>query len=674
MEKRNLAYLKNVEITSFAPIEKSYISVEKGSKEMLTDGVTGDPGSCYGGDWAHFYRGVGRSLFIDLEDVYSVCGFDIGFIQDKGMGIYSPERVKFSLSEDGKSYYEVTTVDSPYPASFGMQVRACYGAELTQSYRARYARIDFSVEVNVFCDEVRVFGTDCQADSESLCGKLTEDIFENRYADRNSLDGAYDIPLLYFGYYPENERVARLGKEDFLPYIAYIDTDGKPIDTMFDAVLMLMVQGRCPSGGCLSYHGEPSKYSDWEFIINELFTEGYNLKALDEAVGELKKSIFPKDYKHKVYLTAPVPKVSLDPYGDMNGDGIEEKLLTTDDCIEAYCFCVDELTKRFEAECFENITLEGWFWNNESASRASRDDEEYFATRCVAELHKRGYKCIFIPYFQAGGCEKAEKIGFDCVTMQPGLSFQPVLQSDPEGAMSDFTKLCEKYGFGIELEIHHGAKNQETKELYGKLFDAYMLACIKNGMMTDTVHTYYQAAGPGVFYECAHSKDAYIRNIYDKLYKFIKGTLTEPDFCVVTPTEEQNVICDEDADEKYIPSLEETVEQTIKNTADEDLELEEYDEAPDDGLNILAIDQTEPEDAPETVPETVFEEEPEEAITFDVEPDYEPVFKTKEKPQKRRTAKSFMKKHKKKIAIGAGIAAAIGAACIIVKAIKGKDD
>ena len=35
MEKRNLAYLKNVEITSFAPIEKSYISVEREARICL---------------------------------------------------------------------------------------------------------------------------------------------------------------------------------------------------------------------------------------------------------------------------------------------------------------------------------------------------------------------------------------------------------------------------------------------------------------------------------------------------------------------------------------------------------------------------------------------------------------------------------------------------------------
>lgn len=650
MEKRNLAYLKKVKIIPFAPIGQSYASVEKGSKDMLTDGMTGDPSSCYGGGWAHFYRGVGRSLVIDLGEAYSVCGFDIGFIQDKGMGIYSPEQVRFSLSEDGTDYYEIKTVDSPYPASFAMQVRACYGAEFEKSYRARYARVDFGVEVNVFCDEIRVFGTDLGPDSEHLCGTPVADIFENRYADRDSLGGAHDIPLLYFGYWPEDERVARLKKEDFLPYIAYIDTDGNPKDTMFDAVLMLMVQGRCPSGGCLSYHGEPSRYSDWEFIISELFADGYNLKALDEAIGELKKSIFSKDYKHKVYLTAPVPKVSLTPYGDMNGDGIEEKLLTTDDCVDAYCFCVDELAKRFEAECFKNIMLKGWFWNNESASRASRDDEEYFASRCVEELHKRGYKCIFIPYFQAGGCDKAKKIGFDCTTMQPGLSFQPVLQSDPKGAMSDFTALCKKYGFGVELEIHHGAKNAATKETYGRLFDEYLLSCLKNGMMNGTVHTYYQAAGPGVFYECAHSKDDYIRGIYDKLYKFIKGTLSETDFCVTVPGEEKTLVSVEETDKRNISDSEETAE-AIDTACADSVRTEQSIYGESDGFNDSDDD-----------------------VAFDIKSDFEPIYiKPKAKKQKRCSAKAFINKHKKKIALGAGIAAAIGAACIIAKAINGKD-
>lgn len=634
MEIKNLALNKEVKINTLVPIENSYASVEKGSKDMLTDGQTGDPSSCYGGEWAHFYRGMGRSLTVDLEGEFAVSGFEAGFIHDKNMGIYCPECVGFELSENGIDFYRVAGAEAPYPASFSMQTRAVYSQTLDRAIRARYARFVFGVEVNVFCDEIRVFGRACVGNEASLCGTPVSETNKNSFADRDSLGGVHDIPLLYYGYWPEDERVAKLRKSDFIPYIAYIDRNGRPTDTMFDAVMLLTVQGRCPSGGSLGYHGTPSKLSDWEYIIEELFADGQNLKALDEAVAEVKSALsLDKAYKYKVYLTAPVPKVSSEPFGDLNGDGIEEKLLTDDDCIEAYSAFVDIVTRRFESEHFENIVIDGWFWNNESLSRAARDNEEYFATRCVENLHERGYKCVHIPYFQAGGSEKAENVGFDCTTMQPGLSFQSVLAKDPQAMMLDFTALCKKYGFGVELEVHHGVKNPETRERYSRLFDEYMLACMRNGMMTETVHTYYQAAGPGVFYSCAVSKEDSMRALYEKLYKFIKGTLTEADFV-----------------------SEESVEE----------------EKPDEAIEEVCSCK-ESERAVNEEPECSWCESEEDWLDCGGE-EFEPDCDCGEfeEPVREKAAR-FIKKHKKKIALGAGIAAALGAAYIIVKAIKRKD-
>lgn len=628
MERKNLALGRAVKIINIAPIENSYASVEKGRKDILTDGRVGDPTACYGGDWVHFYRGVGRRLIVDLGEIRSVDGFEIGFIHDRNSGIYAPEFIKFYLSLDGNDYFEVADVKAPYDASFGEKVHSVYSADI-DACKARFAMLEFYVEVNAFCDELRIFGGDCIGIECEPSGEKYSDINKNRYASRDSLGGIHDIPLLYFGYWPEDERIAKLKKEDFLPYLAYIDREKNILDSMFDGLMFLIVQGRCPSGGCLGYHGGPNYLSDWEFILDELFADGQNLKAYDQAVEELKRALsLPKDYKHKFYLTAPVPKISLESFGDMNGDGIEEKLLSTDDCIEAYAWFIDETVKRFNAEHFENIELDGWFWVNESVSRANRDDEEYFAKGCINELHKRNQKCIFIPYFQAGGCEKADEIGFDCTTMQPGLSFQSVLGSNPEGMFNDFTALCKKYGFGVELEIHHGVKNQDTKEQYGKLFDEYLLGCIRNGMMTETVHTYYQAAGPGVFHFCAHSEDGYQRAIYDKLYKFIKGTLTEADVLGVSETVEE--LCPET--DKAMPEAEEArVEHTTVTEEVNDVIL-------DDNVDEEIYVDYEPE---------------EENYEFD----YEEIEKKK-------------KKFKKYLAIGAAVAAVAGIAYLISKAFR----
>ena len=400
-----------------------------------------------------------------------------------------------------------------------------------------------------------------------------------------------------------------------------------------------------------------------------MFLDGFNLKALDEAVADLKNALsLDSEYKLKFYLTAPVPKISSEPFGDMNGDGIEEKILSTEDCINAYAWYVDQVTRRFNAEHFENIVLDGWFWNNESASRANRDDEAVFAKGCMDKLHERGYKCIFIPYFQAGGCEKAEDIGFDCTTMQPGLSFQEVLGRNPQGMFEDFTVLCKKYGFGVELEIHHGVKNPDTMKKYIDLFDQYLIGCMRNGMMTDTVHTYYQVAGPGVFHFCAYAKLEEQRAVYDKLYKFIKGTLTESDFVV-----------------KNIDDIiEEIVEEVTNEPADEGIVENTDDPIVDEAVEIAETEDSEPEQVVENAAEPDIAEEekvasipePESKDEAVIEPtdtdsatDDDDVFDfgiDEEKIAERK------QKLKKMALVGAGVAAVLGITYLVLKGRKDK--
>lgn len=638
MENRNLALGLKATVTEFVPSEKSYKMLEKGAAyDILTDGHIGDAASCYGGSWVHFYRGIGRRINIDLGDEYAISGFETAFIHDVNMGIHCPEEVRFLLSEDGKDFYEVGSVKAPYPVSFKTQLRAPYKFSLEKGFKARYAALEFNVEVNVFIDSIKINGHGLEGGERTLSGTPSTIKNLGRYALRGEA-GANDICLLYYGYYPENERVAKMDKEALMPYVAYIGEDGSIKDTMFDGLMFLIVQGRCPSGGSMGYHGKNNYYSDWEYIEDVLFEKDYNLDALNDAYGDVKKALYlDKNEKLKVYLTAPTAKISNEVFGDYNGDGIEEKLLSTEDCVDAYSHFIDGVQRRFDALGYENIEIAGWFWGNETVSRSNRDDEEEYAAGCVKAMHERGYKVVFIPYFQAGGSEKAEKVGFDCTTMQPGLSFNACMQANEEHCFEDFTEFCKRYGFGVEIEIHQGvrAKEIENREKYTRYFKRYLRSCVENGMMTDTVHTYYQCAGPGVYYDCAKDADKGIRALYDHLYKFIKGTLTVEDLDgkrEETPAEKVEEKISEKAEE-----IKEEIRQEIKQEIKESVE-----ETPKEEVLRADIDAEE-----------------EDFIPFDIET-----------PQEKREK---LEKRKKELIRGVAAGAiAAGAIYAIYKAIKGK--
>lgn len=697
---------KAVEVTSFVPNANSYGSVEKVNKQSLTDGKKASADFTDGG-WNRFYRALGREIVVDLGSVYAVEWVEAGFLHNKANDIYCPENVRVLMSENGRDYFPVTVVDAPYPASFGMAARARYSARFDVPYRARFVKLVFSVEVWVYCDDISVYGVECNGSEIELSGNAFCDISNNRFADRSSL-GVCDIPQIPFG--TLGERKFRIKREGFLPYLAYINSEGRISDTMFDSIAL--VPGRSsPFGGSFCREGSATNLDGWKFLLDELFAEGINLCALDEAVADLKKVLdMPADYKHRVYIAAPVPKISFEPFGDINGDGIEDKLITTEDLVNAYLWFVDETKRRFDLLGLKNIVIDGWLWNGKALSREYNDNEPEFVSACVTALHERGYKCIFAPFFQAGFSEKASEAGFDLTAMSDDVNFNSLLSQNVEGTVDDLSALCRKYGFGIEIELHDALTSSETAADFAKNLESVLRAAAKNGMMTDTVHLYKLSSVPGAVFRSAISTDNSIREIYDMLYRFIKGVPFEEtaevesvedtigEFTenpVIEPIVEFIATPVENPTEKIIEEniedvIDEPVEATAEATAEEPEMIEEIPEIPEiPEIVEEALDETFDETTEETLEEIieepevieVIEETPaeptnlgEEQLRYNLEPERVAPSVTNinidlnSKPPCQKCCREDSGIDKKLVlGLGLGIAAAIGAIILISK-------
>ena len=173
---------KAVEITSFVPNGNSYGSVEKVNKKSLTNGEKASADYADDG-WNRFYGALGREIVVDLGSVFAVEWVEAGFLHNKSKDIYCPENIRVFMSENGMDYYPVTVVDAPYPASFGMEARSRYSAKFDIAYRARYVKLVFSVEKWVYCDDISVYGVECNGTEIELSGKPYTDTSKNRYAD-----------------------------------------------------------------------------------------------------------------------------------------------------------------------------------------------------------------------------------------------------------------------------------------------------------------------------------------------------------------------------------------------------------------------------------------------------------------------------------------------------------
>ncbi len=527
-EEKNLALGRRVSVKSHVANEKSYSELDRFDENILTDGKIGNADF---GDarWAKFYRATGRILTVDLGENCTVNSVSLRFLQNSQAGVVAPKNVSVFVSQNNVDFARAEIKsgnESPFlpSRSEGTEI-AKY--EITLSpIAARYVAISFDVTVNTFIDELEIYGSvgSALAAPTEYCDIIAP--AKGAYLNRDALSGDHDIVCFHAGYSPDNEVLVNNTKESFLYYIGYRDENKKIIDTMFDSVMFLTLQGKCPSGGNLTISGGETVMTDWITLLDNYFHPDYNLHALDAATAEVKETLgLDSGYKTSVYLTIPYPKIGNVEFGDYDGDGKSDRIDSYQATLDVTKWFMDRVDERFAEANFKNIELKGYFCNSEGITCQRFDYEWDFARDAAGLMRDRGLYCVMIPYYQAVGIDANDEFKFDAMLMQPNLSFNDTLKDDPEGMMEDFAETAKQLGLGIQMEIADGVRWDASLGVY---YEQYLVSACQNGIMTDTVHAYYNGAGPGVFYDCAVSNNPALRRYYDLTYKFIKGTLSFP--------------------------------------------------------------------------------------------------------------------------------------------------
>lgn len=532
-ESENLVLGRPYTVSSDLPNEKSYAEMDVDDGKMLTDGKKG---SCSWSDpkWAKYYRAGGRIVTFDLGALCEVERICTEFISDNPAGCYIPEQIDVYVSADGE-HFSKANVKSGNVAPFGSSVQnKCTIVPYDMPVEAicgRYVALHFDVNVNTFIDEVEIYGK-----RETSLTPPTEytDILpksKGAYLSRDALDGDHDIILFHAGYYPDDMSLVNNDEKTFLPFLAYLDENGNIVDTMFDSVMFLIMQGKCYSDGSLTISGGETVLGDWMMLLDAYFSDTYNLRALNNTAHTIADALGKEDYTIPVYLTCPYPKTGKLVFGDYNGDGKDETISTYEDALAVTKWFVDECIRRFEENGYDKLKLKGFFCNSEGLGNTRFPYERQYAKDCCTLMHDRGLKYVMIPYYQGKGCEDPEAYGFDAVLMQPNLSFYESLQDDPAGMMEDFDAAAKQFGLGIEMEVNSSLIWDIDK--HAPFYLQYLQSASQSGLMTDTIHAYYNGAGMAVFGRAAYSKEPKMRLLYDLTYKFIKGTLSLPDQIVL---------------------------------------------------------------------------------------------------------------------------------------------
>jgi hypothetical protein len=338
------------------------------------------------------------------------------------------------------------------------------------------------------------------------------------YATPDLLNGTDNLFLSYtFNY--KSPASGHRSKEGYKPLVGYYDTDGKLQDIFFDSYLFLPCVTTAPSGGSIYRDTQnPSNFSDWQLFVEDCFLNGYNIPALNEAVGEVKAALGSQfaDFKANVFLTILYPTQTQKNFGDVDGDGKTENFNNIEDRKKAVKWIVDTQIARFKNANYSNLNLVGFYWFEEFI--ASDSQEKPLITYMNDYVHSLNYKTIWIPYNSAAGYSKWAEYGFDVACYQPNYMFRETATSS---LVTSTCQTASRLGMGVEIEASHTML--KSVEYYNRYLD-YLKLCTKAGANTG-IKMYYNDAVDGVFYAAYKSEYPEIRRIYDYTYKYASQKL-----------------------------------------------------------------------------------------------------------------------------------------------------
>lgn len=561
-EEQNLALGKDVELiltglgTTPYPTDSS-ISVNEVESQIvnrITDGIVastaefeqdwvGKPWNADGARSLYLenYRNIGRELNIDLGQTSHITNLSLHAGYHSGYGIEYPVGLTYYLSNDGNTYYKVGEVkadevihDPQKPTGSDPMDHVFY--ELSDlNYNARYVKIYYEVGVWAFIDEIFVTGTTVPADNAD--DFTTGDIFlpapkYNRYAFTDQSKGIQHEMLIYSGW-DYSQQPTYKTVDDLIRTITYVDEAGQIKDWLFDS-LTFLPHPTLDSEGKLPLYIEgtaPENYSEqtgWlkyiEHTLNGLNSadEPHNLDALDIAAGQAKKSLNDPNKKIGVKMSILPPVHVKDNWGEINGKpihftpeasgGNEEAIANRRAAVEWY---VNKAIELFEAQNYEHITLDGFYYYDEVIYE-SLDPLAAATIQEITDVVKTTGKQIYwIPLFQAQGFHKWESFGFDYAIMQPNYAFSP---SDTS-RLTESAELSKLYGLGVEMELGGAA---ETSDSYLTKFKEYLVrgSASDLGYQNSSLIGWYMSTNALVDLSRNVNDTRYL---YDAVYQFVKG-------------------------------------------------------------------------------------------------------------------------------------------------------
>lgn len=503
----------------FGPMEDAH--ADEGGRQ-LTDGVFGGLAFSDKAYVGKLWQGY-RTFKLDLGKPMTIQDIKVSVLQDVANGIYFPEEIAYSISENGKAWCYLGEVKSALPTTEKGPVKQTI-AKTGVNTVARYVAIDIPVETWLFIDEIEVMGTRDRSGGKLKPNKAPKPPQGYPRAGSRQAGGIRNEVLIYTGewQYQPSDWIS-FTKEDFKPYVSYVNRDMKRKDFMFDGFLFLPYAPLMDGANYGPTAGKPTNKAHFEQFLDRLFRDGYELGALNEAVKEAKAELRNKRYEAKVVIAIPYPRTDQSDFGDVDGDGISENLNVKEvgeaealkNRLKVTKWYVDEVYKRWRAKRYSDLELVAFYWYNEYIAHQLSALDHQLVKQTGDYVRSRGARFQWIPYYFARGWNDWKDYGFDTALMQPNYFFHANAGRD---RVSTIVQAAYANGMGVEIELSDEALTNESMR---SRYYAYLDAGKEHRFMNRSLNAFYQQVK--TLWKAARSDKPAEREIYDRTYQFIKG-------------------------------------------------------------------------------------------------------------------------------------------------------
>ncbi|MFD0712266.1 DUF4855 domain-containing protein [Paenibacillus sp. GCM10027626] len=503
----------------FGPTEDAY---PDDTGKQLTDGIFGGMTFSDKAYVGRLWQGY-RTFKLDLGELATIQDIRVSTLQDIANGIYFPEEISYSLSANGKTWEDLGQVKSGRPTTEKGPVKQTI-ARTGVNAVARYVKVTIPVESWLFLDEIEVMGTRDQSGRKL---KASAEPKPNQGYPRPGSEqtgGIQNEVLIYTGewQYQPSDWIS-FSKEDFKPYVSYVDTNMKRKDFMFDGFLFLPYAPLMDGANYGPTTGKPTSKAHFEQFLDRLFRDDYELGALNEAVKEAKADMPGKKYEAKVVIAIPYPRTDQSDFGDVDGDGISENLNVSEvgeaaaleNRLKVTKWFVDEVYKRWNAKAYSDLELVSFYWYNEYIAHQLSELDHELVKQTGDYVRSKGATFQWIPYYFARGWNDWQANGFDSALMQPNYFFHANAGVD---RLDTIAQAAFNNGMGVEIEL---SDTVLTDEKLRERYYAYLDAGREYKFMKKSLNAFYQQVK--TLLKAAQSETAAGREVYDRTYQYIKG-------------------------------------------------------------------------------------------------------------------------------------------------------